>query len=85
MSIFDFLTIIDIGMQKQAFLTEEIWMETNKVSNPYKKKAIMDTIATLWDTNYANSLDEMKNALLSLEEFYGINIIKEKNSLFNLF
>lgn len=78
LSISDFLTIIDIGMQKQAFLTEEIWMEAIRVSNPNKKKAIMDTIATLWDTNYANSLDNMKNALLSLEEFYDINIIKEK-------
>jgi len=78
LSISDFLTIIDTGMQKQAFLTEEIWMEANKVSNPYKKKIIIDTIATLWHTDYANSLDKMKNALLSLEEIYAINIIKEK-------
>jgi hypothetical protein len=78
LSISDFLTIIDTGMQKQAFLTEEIWMEAIRVPNPYKKKAIMDTIAKLWDTDYANTLDRMKNALLSLEEFYGVNIIKEK-------
>jgi hypothetical protein len=78
LSISDFLTIIDTGMQKQAFLTEEIWMEAIRVPNPYTKKAIMDTIATLWDTDYANTLDRMKNALLSLEELYGVNIIKEK-------
>lgn len=78
LSISDFLTIIDIGMQKQAFLTEEIWMEAIRVSNPYKKKAIIGIIATLWDTNYTNSLDEMKNALLDLEEVSGSDKIKEK-------
>jgi hypothetical protein len=64
--ISNFLTIIDMGMQKQAFLTEKIWKEINKISNEKNKQAIINEIIIIWDTNYANSFDKMKNAILNL-------------------
>jgi len=74
----DFLTTIDTSMQKQAFLTEEIWMDASTISNQKNKQEIIDIITGLWHTNYTCSLDKMKNALLSLEKVSGATRVKEK-------
>jgi len=67
----DFLTIIDMGMQKQAFLTEEMWLDAGKISTQNSKQKIISVIGTLWNTSFTHSLDEMKNALFDLEEITG--------------
>jgi len=72
----DFLTIIDKGMQKQAFLTEEIWLEISKVSN----QEIFEIIENLWHSNYSFSLDRMEKALLRLKPIKGLMKVKEKIS-----
>lgn len=71
----DFLTIIDMSMQKQAFLTEEVWMEVSKVSN---KQEFIDVIDSLWEKNYTFSLNKMKNAILDLKDISGAATIREK-------
>ena len=76
--ISDFLTIIDMGMQKQAFLTEEIWMDVSTISEHNNKQEIVILIDSLWDTNYERSLKRMKNALLILEKGSAPIGIKEK-------
>jgi len=76
--ISDFLTIIDMGMQKQAFLTEEIWMDVSTISEHNNKQEIVILIDSLWDTNYERSLKRMKNALIILEKGSAPIGIKEK-------
>ena len=64
----NFLTIIDVSMQRQAYLTEEIWMDISAISNQNKKQGVTILIDSLWDTNYESSLKNMKNALLIFEK-----------------
>jgi hypothetical protein len=61
--ISDFLTTIDIAMQKQAFMTEEIWLEINKISNQQDKQAVIEIINGIWYNNYSTSLKKMKNSI----------------------
>jgi hypothetical protein len=58
-------------MQKQAFLTEEMWLDAGKISTQNSKQKIVSVIGTLWNTSFTHSLDEMKNALFDLEEITG--------------
>ena len=67
----DFLTVIDMGMQKQAFLTEKMWLDASKISNQNSKQKITAVIGNLWKTSFTHSLDEMKNAIIDLEEITG--------------
>ena len=65
--ISDLLTTIDIGMQKQALLTEQIWVETSKMPREKKQRTI-DVIKNIWSKNYSLSLETMENATYKLME-----------------
>ncbi|KYK24468.1 hypothetical protein AYK24_06175 [Thermoplasmatales archaeon SG8-52-4] len=75
--ISDYLTIFDMSLQKQAFLTQEIWMQASRVINQNTKQEIIEIISGIWDTNYTNSLNKMKQALFDLEKTHISNKIIE--------
>jgi len=64
-------TTIDIGMQKQAFLTEQIWMGVSKLSNQQHKDEMMGVIGELWKHNYLTSLKSMKIVIQDIKEISG--------------
>lgn len=61
--ISDFLTISDMAMQKQAYLTEEIWLEISKINDKEDKEKLKDIINNIWNNNYSFSLKQMKNSI----------------------
>jgi hypothetical protein len=61
----DFMTTIDMSMQRQAYFTEELWMELSKISD---NKQIIDIIAEIWNKNYTNSLINIENAVSLLDD-----------------
>lgn len=71
----DFVTIADMGMQRQAYYTEEIWMELTKISN---KEQIKNILSKIWTSNYSKSLDKMQNAFANLSALNCDLIILEK-------
>ena len=76
--ISDFLTVIDMGMQRQALLTEQIWMEIKKITDQEKKWLVTNNIDKIWDKNYSNSLKNMKNSVIDLKELSNTDSIKNK-------
>ncbi len=74
--ISDFLTIIDIAMQKQAFMTEEIWLDISKITNQEDKQEVKDIIDSIWYNNYSFSLKKMKNSINDIGKFSN-NIVKK--------
>jgi len=71
----EFLTIVDTGIQRQAYYTEELWMEASK--HPSKQE-IIGALTGLWENNYLFSLDKMQKAITSLKDISGSTIIIEK-------
>ena len=71
----DFLTIIDMGMQRQAYYTEEMWIDASKISDNQK---IIEVITNIWKDNYTVTLNMMKTAILDLEKISESIAIKEK-------
>jgi len=63
----DFLTQIDTGMQKQAYLTQQIWMETGSISNKVNKQEIIEIIGEIWESNYSTSFILMKEKINNLK------------------
>lgn len=68
----EFLTTIDMSMQKQAFLTEELWKTIDN------KESVIDIIKNIWEDNYLSTLENIKNALFELDEMPQSNFIKQK-------
>jgi len=68
----DFLTVTDVMMQKQAWLTEQLWFEVSK------EQEIHEIIDDLWKKNYSISLTMMKNAVLSLRNLSGSDSLVNK-------
>ncbi len=60
--ITDFLTIIDMSMQKQAYITQELWKDA------INKQDIQIIISDLWNNTYYDSLLKMKNAAIYFVE-----------------
>jgi hypothetical protein len=58
----EFLTIIDTSMQKQAYLTEELWLDA------VDKQEIQDIISNIWYNDYTSSLHKMRDAIIKLDE-----------------
>jgi len=54
-----FLTVVDMGMQKQAMLTQQIWSETQGVEE-------VSLIKNMWQNNYSNTLEMMENTVYAL-------------------
>ena len=73
-----FLTQIDTGMQKQAYLTEQIWMKTSSISNEKNKQLIIDILSGIWNSNYSSSLFLMKDSVNKLENISNIDFILDK-------
>jgi len=67
----EFLTIVDMGMQRQAWLTEEIWMDVSELSNQQHKDEVESIIGGLWKHNYSISFKSMKAAIHELKEISG--------------
>jgi len=59
----EFLTIMDISMQQQAWLTEQICLEMGQGNNPKKGEQIVDVISKIWEDNYLLSLNSMKEVV----------------------
>ena len=76
--ISDFITQIDMSMQKQAYLTEQIWMETSSISNKKNKQIIIDYLEDIWGKNYSNSLNLMKDAVNKLKNISNSDYILDK-------
>lgn len=70
-----FLTINDMGMQRQAYYTEELWMQASEKSN---KQEILDVLSNLWSFNYSISLNKMEKAIADLGSISGSTNIIEK-------
>ena len=54
-----FLTVVDMGMQKQAMLTQQIWSETQGSEE-------VSLIKNMWQNNYSYSLEMMENTVYAL-------------------
>jgi hypothetical protein len=52
-----FLTAVDVGMQKQAFLTQQLWMNVSSEEMLY---SFIPMFSSIWDTDYSLSLFHMK-------------------------
>ena len=63
--ISDFLTDIDMGMQRQAMLTEQIWMG---VINTTDNDKIINILNYIWMENYSSSINNMKNSISELKK-----------------
>jgi hypothetical protein len=63
MDITPFLTALDRGMQEQAFLTEQLWLNMTNTSR--------DIIQNIWMSNYSCSLQNMHNAITILKNTSG--------------
>ncbi len=61
-----FFTIVDIGMQRQAWLTERLWMELSQTSS----QPLMDVVGSLWKHNYSTSLKSMNSTIHDIQEFF---------------
>jgi hypothetical protein len=59
----EFLTVVDMGMQRQGFLTLEIWRD---VGRNHRNDEVVGIIGGLWRGNYSASLDSMFSAVESL-------------------
>ncbi|MCJ7571374.1 MAG: hypothetical protein MUO82_05815 [Candidatus Thermoplasmatota archaeon] len=60
--ISDFLTIIDTSMQKQAYITQELWKYA------INKQDFQIIISDLWNNTYYDTLLKMKDAIDYLDE-----------------
>jgi hypothetical protein len=58
MNITPFLTSVDVGMQEQAYLTEQLWL-----SLPNASRGLLNE---LWGTNYSVSLPHLQKAMIKL-------------------
>jgi hypothetical protein len=71
----ELLTVFDINIQKQAWLTEKIWLEVGEKYN--RNPEIIDIIAGIWERNYSVSLDVMESAIDKLKNKTDENLIEK--------
>ena len=60
----EFLTQVDTNMQKQAYLTQKMWLEASKHPD---KESIIRILDRLWEKDYKTSLFNMKYAISDFE------------------
>lgn len=78
----NFFTIIDAEMQKQAYLTEQLWLNISKITNKSSIESISNIFEDLWEKNYSISLNAMNNSITLLEQFPGTEVfIKDIESI----
>jgi hypothetical protein len=68
-------TTADTGMQRQAFLTQELWFEASKAT---KKDELIEILSTIWDSDYSSSLEKMKTAISNITNIQGSSIFRDK-------
>jgi len=66
LSASEFMTVIDNGMQEQAWLTQQMWMEASNLCDQKNKQDIMGIISSIWASNYSSSLEYMETAIHDL-------------------
>ena len=67
----EFFTIVDLHMQKQAYLTEQMWLEAGKITNQHDRDHVMRMLDDLWSCNYSISIDNMNLVILDLKNITG--------------
>jgi len=67
----EFFTVVDVGMQRQAWMTEKLWMDISELSNQQHQDEVAGVIGGLWKHNYSTSLKSMKTAIQELKEISG--------------
>ena len=78
MDVSNFLTIVDTNMQKQALLTEELWLEASKISDNKLKQNIIDYIEDIWYENYTLSMNRMKIILPNIKKISGSDFFVDR-------
>ena len=73
--ISELLTEVDMSMQYQAFLTQELWLDSNKHEN---SESIENIIRVLWFDDYYESLYHMNSAVSKLQYIKNSNDFIEK-------
>ena len=68
-----FLTVVDMGMQKQAMLTQQIWSEAFE-----QELEDVNLIKNMWQNNYSHSLEMMENAVYVLSNISGSSDVIDK-------
>jgi len=59
----EFLTIIDTGMQEQAWITENLWREIYNEQNQEFKEILVEQMRGLWQKNYSYTLQSIENII----------------------
>jgi len=79
----EFLTTIDMGMQRQAYYTQDLWMEIKDICNEQEMKYFF---TNMWNSNYSTTMKNMKNIMIFLDETTKANYFIEKiqNILFDI-
>ena len=72
------LTVFDMSVQKQALLIETIWFELNNINDSIEKKELSNIINRIFKLNYSNSLINMKNSILDINNYNSSNKIIDK-------
>jgi hypothetical protein len=62
----NYLTIVDNSMQKQAYLTQEIWLDISKIKNEETKDEIKNIVNAIWKNNYSSTLENIKNSVYNI-------------------
>jgi len=71
----EFLTIVDVGMQRQAYHTQDLWKD---ISTSCNKKEIIEIVSDIWQSNYSVTLEKIQNATMHLKECSGSEYFVEK-------
>jgi hypothetical protein len=72
-NITSFMTIVDAGMQEQAYLTEQLWLTL--------PNATQDVVRTMWKDNYSTSLDQMETMAERLQANGGAGAPSEVSTI----
>ena len=67
-SVSDVLTTVDVGMQRQAWYTANIWKDINDFGNDRGHDEMCERISSLWGNNYTVSLDQMNHVVQELKD-----------------
>lgn len=62
----EFLTIIDTGMQEQAWITENLWREIHNEQNLEVKEILEEQMPKLWQKNYLETLQSIDRIIENL-------------------
>ena len=73
LDVSSFLTVVDMGMQKQAMLTQQIWSEAFE-----QELEDANLIKNMWQINYYYSLEMMENVIYALNNSPKSSVVFDK-------